>query len=80
MLEAYDGGTKQKDFEELREIRRTHGTLTGDQMQKVINILAVVSFVGVTGIIGGGATVYLRRDTIIEDVKGKITACNRNCY
>ena len=26
--EKYDGGTKQKDFEELREIRRTHGTLT----------------------------------------------------
>ena len=24
---AYDGGTKQKDFEELREIRRSHGTL-----------------------------------------------------
>ena len=24
---AYDGGTKQKDFEELREIRREHGTL-----------------------------------------------------
>ena len=23
---AYDGGTKQKDFEELREIRRTFGT------------------------------------------------------
>ena len=23
---AYDGGTKQKDFEELREIRRAHGT------------------------------------------------------
>jgi len=22
-----DGGTKQKDFEELREIRRAHGTL-----------------------------------------------------
>ena len=43
-------------------------------MQKLINILAVVSFVGVTGIIGGGATVYLRRDAIIEDVKGKITA------
>ena len=43
-------------------------------MQKVINILAVVSFLGVTGIIGGGATLYLRRDAIIEDVKGKITA------
>ncbi len=25
---AYDGGTKQKDFEQLREIRRAHGTLT----------------------------------------------------
>ena len=24
---AYDGGTKQKNFEELREIRRTNGTL-----------------------------------------------------
>jgi len=24
---AYDGGTKQKDFETLREIRRAHGTL-----------------------------------------------------
>ena len=24
----YDGGTKQKDFEELRQLRRTRGTLT----------------------------------------------------
>ena len=24
---AYDGGTKQKDFETLREVRRHHGTL-----------------------------------------------------
>ena len=24
---AYDGGTKQKDFETLRAIRRSHGTL-----------------------------------------------------
>ena len=23
----YDGGTKQKNFEELKEIRRAHGTL-----------------------------------------------------
>ena len=23
----YDGGTKQKNFEKLREIRRAHGTL-----------------------------------------------------
>ena len=26
---AYDGGTKQKNFEELREIRRAHGTMVG---------------------------------------------------
>ena len=25
---AYDGGTKQKNFNELREIRKAHGTLT----------------------------------------------------
>ena len=25
---CYDGGTKQKNFEELREIRRSFGTLT----------------------------------------------------
>ena len=25
---AYDGGTKKKDFEELREIRRSFGTLS----------------------------------------------------
>jgi len=25
---SYDGGTKQKNFEELREIRRSYGTLT----------------------------------------------------
>jgi len=24
----YDGGTKQKDFEELRQLRRARGTLT----------------------------------------------------
>jgi len=27
---AYDGGTKQKDFGELKEIRRAHGTLVWD--------------------------------------------------
>ena len=27
---SYDGGTKQKNFEELREIRRTKGTLTDE--------------------------------------------------
>ena len=42
-------------------------------MQKVINVLAVLSFVGTAGIIGGGTVVYLRRDAIAERVTEKIT-------
>jgi hypothetical protein len=42
-------------------------------MQKLINALAVVSFVGVAGIIGGGAYVYLNKDALIENVKEKVT-------
>ena len=33
-------------------------------MQKVINVLAVLSFVGVAGIIGGGTYVYLQKDSL----------------
>ena len=42
-------------------------------MQKVINVLAVLSFVGTAGIIGGGTVVYLRRDAIAEQVTENIT-------
>ena len=42
-------------------------------MQKVINVLSVLSFVGVAGIIGGGTYVYLQRDAIIDDVKEQVT-------
>ena len=41
-------------------------------MQKVINVLAVLSFVGTAGIIGGGTVVYLRRDAIAERVKDTV--------
>ena len=41
-------------------------------MQKIINVLAVLSFVGTAGIIGGGTVVYLRRDAIIEQVKENV--------
>ena len=41
-------------------------------MQKVINVLAVLSFVGTAGIIGGGTVVYLRRDAIAESVKERV--------
>ena len=41
-------------------------------MQKVINVLAVLSFIGTAGIIGGGTVVYLRRDAIAERVKENV--------
>jgi len=43
-------------------------------MQKVINVLAVLSFVGIAGIVGGGSYVYLNKDSIIENVKGQVAA------
>jgi hypothetical protein len=42
-------------------------------MQKVINVLAVLSFVGTAGIIGGGTYIFLQKDAIIDDVKEKVT-------
>jgi len=41
-------------------------------MQKVINVLAVLSFVGTAGIIGGGYYLYTQKDPIIESMKEKI--------
>ena len=34
----------------------------------------MLSFVGVSGIVGGGAYVYFQRDALIESAKEKITA------
>ena len=42
-------------------------------MQKLINVLAVLSFLGTASIVGGGAYVYLNRDAIAENVKEKVT-------
>ena len=42
-------------------------------MQKLINVLAVLSFLGTASIVGGGAYVYLNREAIAEDVKEKVT-------
>ena len=41
-------------------------------MQKVINVLAVLSFVGTASIIGGGYYLYTQKDPIIEGMKEKI--------
>ena len=42
-------------------------------MQKIINLLSILSFVGVAGIIGGGTYVYLQKDAIIDGVKEQVT-------
>ena len=41
-------------------------------MQKIINVLAVLSFIGTAGIVGGGTYVYLNREAITENVKEKV--------
>ena len=41
-------------------------------MQKVINVLAVLSFLGTATIIGGGTYAYLNREAYIEEAREKI--------
>ena len=41
-------------------------------MQKVINLLAVLSFLGTASIIGGGTYVYLNRAELIENAKEEV--------
>ena len=42
-------------------------------MQKIINVLALASFVVSAGVVGGGYWVYSNRDAIVEDIKEQIT-------
>jgi len=42
-------------------------------MQKVINVLAVVSFVGSASLIGGAGYLLLNREALIESVKEQVT-------
>ena len=42
-------------------------------MQKIINILAIVSFVGTASIIGGGFYLYSQKDSLIEEAKKRAT-------
>ena len=47
-------------------------------MQKVINVLALSSFVVSAAVVGGGAYVYLNKDALIESAKGRIAAAATN--
>ena len=40
-------------------------------MQKIINVLAVSSFVISLSVVGGGVYLYTQKDAIIEDIKEK---------
>ena len=42
-------------------------------MQKVINILSIISFVGVAGVYVGGTYLFLNKDTYIENAKSRLT-------
>ena len=42
-------------------------------MQKLINVLALSSFVVSASVVGGGVYVYLNKNAMIEDAKEKIT-------
>ena len=42
-------------------------------MQKIINVMAVLSFLGTASIIGGGYYLYTQKDVYIETAKEKVT-------
>ena len=42
-------------------------------MQKLINVLAVLSFLGTATIVGAGAYVYVNKDSLIEQAKEAAT-------
>jgi hypothetical protein len=42
-------------------------------MQKLINLLALASFSVSAAVVGGGAYLYLNKDTLIEDAREKVT-------
>ena len=42
-------------------------------MQKLINVLALSSFVVSAAVVGGGTWLYLNKDVMIEDIRKKAT-------
>jgi len=42
-------------------------------MQKLVNVVALLSGLVSLGVVGGGAYLYLNKDAMIEDVRVKVT-------
>lgn len=42
-------------------------------MQKLINLLALLSFGVSATVVGGGVYLYLNKDTLVEDAREKVT-------
>ena len=42
-------------------------------MQKIINAIAILSGVVSLTVVGGGTYLYMNKDTLVEDARGKIT-------
>jgi len=43
-------------------------------MQKLINLIALLSGLVSLSVVGGGAYLYLNKDALIEDAKSKVTS------
>jgi hypothetical protein len=42
-------------------------------MQKLINVVALLSGLVSLSVLGGGAWLYVNKDTLVEDARGKVT-------
>lgn len=42
-------------------------------MQKLINLIALLSGLVSLSVVGGGAYLYLNKDTLVEDARAKVT-------
>jgi hypothetical protein len=42
-------------------------------MQKLINLIALLSGLVSLSVVGGGAYLYLNKDTLVEDARSKVT-------
>lgn len=45
-------------------------------MQKLINTMAVLSFLGTASLIGGGTYLYIQKDAITAQLMGKVAAAS----